>query len=917
MKKIISLLMIGILISGFLLISKDNVTVVLREKHIAFLKESPFQKTLKLTKEERKARSLPPNKYFEREWELTMNPATGEPEPQKVLELQAKLSKSTISRKSPGDAVDNPWIERGPNNVGGRTRALLFDPNDSNNKRVFAGGVSGGLWVNNDITNPNSTWSQMTNVPGNLSVSCIAVDPNNTNIFYIGTGELYTAGTVTGNGVYKSIDGGINWVSIFGGEQGVTTGGTFKTVSGHYFIQDVIVRNNGGVSEVFIGVGASFWRYGGALTTFLGRPIDYGVFKSIDSGANWTRPTFPEINGNRQQPNDFELSADNTLWLTTTRNYYSDAGGAILKFTSGNTFTQVMQIPNVYRTELAFSATNPSKAYILAEATNRKPVIYKTADAFASNPTVVSLPADSDDGIDSDDFANKQADYNLMIEVDPNNDAILYVGGINLFRSVNSGATWDQISRRHFTKPGSYSEVHADQHAMSFRPNDSDQAVFGNDGGVYFASSLVSANTSGSSLKAMNTGYNVTQFYRGAIAPTVAEEYFIGGTQDNGTQSFYMPRKNISSSVEINGGDGAYCFVDQVGELYMIVSYVYNNSYDLLDFRDGKRKTINLDTGNDGDFINPADLDSNLDILYTSGSKDGDYRVFRYSNLLAISSDGTATKDTLRNNLLNAWTTAMKISPFTTTSTTLLIGTETGKLLRATNINANATWLDITGSQFLGSISDIEYGANENEILVTFHNYGVSNVWFSADGGVSWANKEGNLPDLPVKTILQNPINNNEVIVGTDLGTWKTSNFNENAPNWEQTYNGMSDVKVTDLQLRAEDNTILATTFGRGVFTGKFSADDLKTTNLNDSKTIVIFPTITSRIINITTSEKMEPVTLLIYDSTGKNVFVKEKITLFESKNNSVELQLVEGVYVVKILKGNHILKTQRIIVRK
>ena len=917
MKKSVSVIIVGIVFFGFLLIFKQNPIEILREKHVAFLKNSPFQKTLKLTKKERKAFSLPPNKYFEREWELTMNPATGEPEPQKVVELQAKLSKNKLSQKTPGDALDNPWLERGPNNVGGRTRTLMFDPNDSTNKRVFAGGVSGGLWVNNDITNSSSTWSQITNVPGNMSVSCIAVDPNNTNIFYIGTGELYTAGTVTGNGVYKSIDGGNNWVSVFGGEQGVTSVGTSRTVSGHYFIQDVIVRNNEGVSEVFIGVGASFWRFGGALTTFLGRPIDYGVFKSIDSGANWTRPTVPEINGHRQQPNDFEISADNTLWLTTTRNYYNDKGGTILKSTNGSSFTEVRQIPNLNRTELAFSATKPSKAYILAEATNRKPVIYKTTDAFASNPTVVSLPTDSDDGIDADDFANKQADYNLMIEVDPNNDAILYVGGINLFRSVNSGETWDQISRRHFTKPRSYSEVHADQHAMSFRPNDSDQAVFGNDGGVYFASSLVSANTSGSALKAMNTGYNVTQFYRGAIAPTVAEEYFIGGTQDNGTQSFYKPGKSVGASVEINGGDGAYCFVDQVEESYMIVSYVYNNSYDLLDFNDGKRKTINEDEGNDGDFINPADLDSNLDILYTNGSKGDDFRLFRYSNLLGIPSNGSAMKDTIRNNLLNSWPSALKISPYTRISTTLLVGTETGKLLRAKDINTTAVWSDVTGNQFLGSISDIEYGANENEILVTFHNYGVSNIWFSDDGGLSWKNKEGNLPDLPVKAILQNPINNKEVIIGTDLGTWKTDNFDESSPNWEQTYNGMSDVKVTDLQLRAEDNMVLATTFGRGVFTGKFTAHNLTTVRKINNNAITIFPTITNNFVNIKTAKKKEHVSLNIYDSKGKKVYSETEKTLHVASDNKIKLDLTEGIYIIKILKENKVLNTQRIIIRK
>ncbi|WP_299683584.1 hypothetical protein, partial [uncultured Tenacibaculum sp.] len=91
-------------------------------------------------------------------------------------------------------------------------------------------------------------------------------------------------------------------------------------------------------------------------------------------------------------------------------------------------------------------------------------------------------------------------------------------------------------------------------------------------------------------------------------------------------------------------------------------------------------------------------------------------------------------------------------------------------------------WTDITGSEFVGSISDIEFGATENDIFVTFHNYGVRNIWYTNDGGTTWFDKEGNFPDIPVKSILQNPLNREEVIIGTDLGVWKTSNFSATSP---------------------------------------------------------------------------------------------------------------------------------------
>ena len=101
------------------------------------------------------------------------------------------------------------------------------------------------------------------------------------------------------------------------------------------------------------------------------------------------------------------------------------------------------------------------------------------------------------------------------------------------------------------------------------------------------------------------------------------------------------------------------------------------------------------------------------------------------------------------------------------------------------------------------------------------HNYGVVNIWYTNDGGASWLNKEGNLPDLPVNTILQNPLNYNEVIIGTDLGVWFTTNFSTASPEWNQAYNGMSNVKVTDMDVR-DDNMVFASTYGRGVFSGAF-----------------------------------------------------------------------------------------------
>ena len=130
-------------------------------------------------------------------WELSMNPMTGKTEIDNLFELQYDLNKSKNSSvKSfsvPGESEDMKWVSRGPNNVGGRTKGLMFDPNDETDETVFAGGVSGGLFKNTSISDGNtSEWTHIKGIPENIPVSSIVYDPNDLKTFYVGTGESYT-----------------------------------------------------------------------------------------------------------------------------------------------------------------------------------------------------------------------------------------------------------------------------------------------------------------------------------------------------------------------------------------------------------------------------------------------------------------------------------------------------------------------------------------------------------------------------------------------------------------------------------------------------------------------------------------------------------------------------------------------------
>ena len=409
MKKSLLAIVFLLLISALLYVLNNSK----KEHHSEILKKHPFNSSLELSKEERLSNGIPPNKYFEEKYLLEINPFTGRTHPENIYNTQQSLKeKQLYQQRTPGDGIDNQWVERGPNNVAGRTRVVMFDPNDVSNKRVFAGGVSGGLWVNDDITDDTSSWTRV-GIDENLSVTCMAVDPNNTQIMYLGTGELYSPQQALGNGIWKSIDGGATWNNIYK-ITGTTSAGI---VPGTYYMTDIIVRDKDGSSattndsEVFAAIGASFYS-SNPINTFVGTN-NYGIFKSTDNGSNWSKITL-DVEGTTVAPNDFEIGPDNTLWLGTTRNVYGKGGGLVYNSLDGTNFTLKHTITDGRRTEIAVSKLNANTIYVLgrvytlneAETALISPFIslLKTTDAFATTPIDLTLPNDVDTGIPADDF---------------------------------------------------------------------------------------------------------------------------------------------------------------------------------------------------------------------------------------------------------------------------------------------------------------------------------------------------------------------------------------------------------------------------------------------------------------------------------------------------------------------------------
>jgi len=312
------------------------------------------------------------------------------------------------------------WSERGPNNIGGRTRAIMYDPNDVSGTKVWAGSVSGGLWYNDDITDANSSWEKVDDFWDNLAVTCIAYDPNDTDIFYVGTGEGFTSNgssSARGEGIWKSTDGGTTWAQL-------------AATAGYYWVNDIVVRNESGSSVIYSGNAREVH-----LSSFYSGLPDQGLYRSTDGGDNFSQ-VLPIISGRPYSVADIEIGADNRIYVGTEMNSALDGEGTILYSDDGTTWivnTNYSGIANVGRVELACAPSDANIVYALIEANS---VLERVGYSDDKGVTWSDMdePDDLDTGIPSTDFSREQAWYDLILAVDPNDATKVYAGGIDLFR---------------------------------------------------------------------------------------------------------------------------------------------------------------------------------------------------------------------------------------------------------------------------------------------------------------------------------------------------------------------------------------------------------------------------------------------------------------------------------------------------
>jgi len=704
------------------------------------------------------------------EWITTRDPQTGTIPFQRLW--AAKAYAESLRNSDGTSPSDIEWEERGPSNVGGRTRAILFDPNDPSHKKVWAGSVSGGLWVTNDITADPPLWNKVDDFWERLPVGCMAYDPTDKDVFYVGTGEpYYTYGTRMGAGIYKSTDGGATWDTITS---------TFFT-SNFNRVNDIAVHPVTG--DVYASTMGSNNNFG-------------GLFRSSNGGATWTvvlnKNTAPTSSPSNIGA-DIEIASDNTIYVTMG----ARESGGIYKSLTGDPgdwteITTGIDIQATRRIELAISPSSPNILYCAAEDTTSNIDIqgmYRSTNG-GNSWTAISIPMR--DATKS--FAKGQAWYDLTLAVHPTNPNLVYAGGVKLFRSTDGGSTWTKVE-----------EIHDDLHVIISRPGFNDQMLFGTDGGVYFTTDCTAETPD---IQDKNNSYNVTQFYTVAYHPDIHIEYFLGGTQDNGTPRFESP--GINATTEANNGDGAYCYISQSNPRYQITARQWNRYYRSMDYGATFQK-MEAEIKKNW-LIPPAVYDEEEDFLYASYNEDSLLRVKNFF--------GDFEYEYIDTLALGGVPSAFHIYPFA--SNCIVFGTSTGRLFRLENASSENDWFLYeynTTPLPMGNISSIDFGANSQQILLTFSNYGVTSVWESTNNGGSWTNLEGNLPDMPVRCGIYNPYDYKQVILGTEVGVWATEDITVPNPFWLPGNGGLANVEVKQLALRRSDMKIYAATFGRGIFT--------------------------------------------------------------------------------------------------
>ncbi len=499
------------------------------------------------------------------------------------------------------------WEELGPDNIGGRTRALLVDRLDSTGNTVWAGGVAGGMWKSID---GGANWKYSYKIKSNstefLSVSCIAQIADGT--IYIGTGEGHaqvgpssisaggssTASGSAGNGIYRLKPGETEWESLQSTTL-ATIPGTFNKT------QDFAVVNRIAADP---SINSQSWTNAHLIAATQG-----GLYETVDGGDSWQliQPTGLTPALAKQTCGDVKWSSDPNFVIASVTGSSSppESGRRVVRSLDGGATWEVLNntnnpgFPSLRgRIELATAPSNPDVAYMLiAESgTNFGAThgLYQTIDR-GNTWKVIALKS-----VNFDPFLDQnQGWFDNVIAVSPADAFKVYIGGVN-FYTYGSGTG---VKLADVGLGGEISNpfyIHPDKHSFAFNPYNPEDLYIGCDGGVYKTTKAISSFPY-PEFRIRNKNFNVTQFYSVAAARTGE---VMGGTQDNGTILVNFLGNTKMAGLDVRGGDGIYSEISHLNPKAFFAGVYYGAIG--RSQNDGKRNTygtpfdIKIDPGNAG-----------------------------------------------------------------------------------------------------------------------------------------------------------------------------------------------------------------------------------------------------------------------------------------------------------------------------
>ena len=685
----------------------------------------------------------------------------------------------------------------GPAITSGRIADIAVNP--KNYSEYYVAAAAGGVWK---TTNAGVTYNPVFDGEGSFSIGCLAIDPTNTNVVWVGSGENNNQRVVAyGDGIYKSEDGGKNWKNM-------------GLKNSEHIGRIAIDPTNSDI--VYVAAYGPLWKSGG----------ERGIYKTTDGGKNWKQVLFVsehtgfnEVMVDPRYPNIVYAAAHQRQ-----RKVFTYIGGgpesALYKSIDGGaTWNKMMNgIParDLGRIGLNYSPVDPDVLYAVVEATEAKGGVFKSTDRGAS--------WEKQGGYTS------SGNYYQKIFCDPKDVNKVFVINAYMVVSKDGGKNFSNLGEK---------SKHIDNHVIWINPQNTDHYIVGCDGGVY-ESFDAAANWN------FKANLPVTQFYKVATDNAFPFYHIHGGTQDN--FSIGGPSRTLSSNGIMNSdwyftsiGDGFESQVDQTNPdiVYAQAQYGVLSRYDK---KSGEFLYIQPQE-QEGESPNRWNWDSPLLL-----SKFDNKRLYFGSNKLFRTDDqgntwkllsGELTRQIDRNKLEvmgKVWsvdaiakngstdiygnTTSIAESQFD--ENTIYVGTDDG-LIQITN-DGGKTWTKVDNiagvpeRTYVNQVITSQHNRNVAYATFNHHRYGDFHpyVYKTNDGGKSWNPIQHNLPERGTAyTIAEDHVNANLLFVGTEFGVYFTV---DGGQEWIQLKAGLPTISVKDIAIQKRENDLVLATFGRGFY---------------------------------------------------------------------------------------------------